>query len=363
MIDVALKQEVEKLREQVARLQRQVSILRSAGAEQPGFKLFALDGTRDFGGRVAKALNMRLSAHVERFHPDGECYVRPRHNVRRSHVYVLTSLYSDDKQSVNDKLQKLYTFIGAAVDASAAEVVAVIPYLGYARSDRKVKSREPVITKYIAEHLRSIGCSRVLTMDVHNLGAFQNAYRKPCLGDNLECRVEFAPYLAKEALHDVNPSDVTVLSPDGGGMERSKHFRRSLEKQMDKGIGLCFFDKQHNDDEVTGSQIVGGVRPVTVILDDMVASGRTIRLCIDAAHAAGSKRIYAVATHGLFVGDVNKNLDTEHLTKLIISDTIEPFRLSDRVLEKTAIVPTTTIFAEAIRRTYTGESLSDLFMT
>ena len=361
MADDALEQEVERLREQVARLQRRVSILSAAGDGHPGFRLFALDGSRDFGSKVAKALNMRLSPHVERFHPDRECYVRPRHNVRRSHVYVITSLYSDEHQSVNDKLMKLYTFIGAAVDASAAEVVAVIPYLGYARSDRKVQSREPVITKYIAEHLRSIGCRRVLTIDVHNLGAFQNAHRHPCLGDNLECRVEFAPYLAREELHDTEPSDITVLSPDGGGMERSRHFRRSLEKQMDQGIGLCFFDKQHSGDKITGHQIVGDVRPVTIVLDDMIASGRTTRLCIDAAHAAGSERIYVVATHGLFVGDVNKNLDSEHLTKLVISDTIEPFRLSEAILEKTAIVSTTTTFAEAIRRTYTGESLSDLF--
>ncbi len=353
----SLKNPLEK---QVQHLQKQISILRAAGNGQPGLKLFALDGSRDFGTKVASALNMKLSRHIERFFPDGECYVRPRVNLRRSHVYVIQSLYSDKKQTINDKLIKLYTFIGAAVDASAAEVVAVVPYLGYARSDRKVKSREPVNTKYIAEHLESVGTTRILTMDVHNLGAFQNAYRT-CRSDNLECKVEFATHMARE-LDGVDPTNISVLSPDAGGMPRARFFRGALEKRLGPGTSLAFLDKEHNNEQTRGTQIVGEVRPMMIILDDMIASGSTIKLAIDAACKYGAERIYVVASHGLFVGDVNDNLNHPELYKLVISDTIEPFRLSDQILAKTDIVPTTNLFAEAIRRTYTGESLSDLFV-
>ncbi len=355
-----LEKQVQHLQRQVDHLQKQVSILRAAGNSQPGLKLFALDGSRDFGAKVAGVLNMKLSRQYERFFPDGECYVRPRVNVRRSHVYVIQSLYSDRRQTINDKLKKLYTFIGAAVDASASEVVAVVPYLGYARSDRKVKSREPVITKYIAEHLESIGTTRILTMDVHNLGSFQNAYRT-CRSDNLECKVEFASHMAKE-LDGVESTDISVLSPDAGGMPRARRFRGALEKRLGPGTALAFLDKEHNAERVRATQIVGEVRPVMIVVDDMIASGSTIKLAIEAAHKYGAERIYAVATHGLFVGDVNDNLNHPQLYKLVISDTIEPFRLSEQILAKTDIVPTTNLFAEAIRRTYTGESLSDLFV-
>src|SRR5665213_3632220 len=132
-------------------------------------KLFALNTTQSFGELVAKELNLSLSLHEEREFEDGEHKARPLENVRNQDVFVIHSLYSDADQSVNDKLCRLLFFISALKDASAKKVTAIIPYLCYARKDRKTKSRDPVNTRYVARLLEASGADSIVTMDVHNL--------------------------------------------------------------------------------------------------------------------------------------------------------------------------------------------------
>lgn len=146
--------------------------------------LFALDASRDFGEAVSRELGTALAAHEEREFEDGEHKSRPLVNVRGRDVYVMQSLYGDAKQSVNDKLCRLLFFLGALRDASAARVTAVVPYLGYARKDRKSKARDPVTTRYVATLFEAVGTDCVVTLDVHNLAAYQNAFR--CRTEHLE---------------------------------------------------------------------------------------------------------------------------------------------------------------------------------
>ena len=163
-------------------------------------ELFALGASRAFGEAVAARLAVALAPHEERDFEDGEHKARPLVSVRGSDVFVIHSLYGDATQSANDKLVRLLFFIGALKDAAAARVTAVVPYLAYARKDRKSKSGDPVTTRYVAGLFEAVGTDRVVTLDVHNLAAFQNAFR--CRTEHLEANslfvAHFAPLLPDE---------------------------------------------------------------------------------------------------------------------------------------------------------------------
>jgi ribose-phosphate pyrophosphokinase len=157
--------------------------------------LFALGATRAFGARVAERLGIvTLAEHEEREFEDGQHKARPLVSVRGRDVFVLHSLHGDDEQSVNDKLCRLLFFLGAVRDASAASVTAVVPFLCYSRKDRKTKARDPVTTRYVAALFEAMQVDRVVTLDVHNVSAFQNAFR--CRTEHLEARGLFVEHLA-----------------------------------------------------------------------------------------------------------------------------------------------------------------------
>ena len=151
--------------------------------------IFTLNASRDFGEKVCAHLHLPLSAHEEREFEDGEHKARPLVSVRGKDVFVIQSLYGDAHQSVNDKLCRFLFFLGALRDASAARITAVIPYLCYARKDRKSKPRDPVTTRYVAAVFEAMGIDRAVTLDVHNLTAFQNAWRISV--DHLEAKKLF----------------------------------------------------------------------------------------------------------------------------------------------------------------------------
>src|SRR5512135_309301 len=181
--------------------------------------VFALGASAEFGAAVAREMGIALEGLEERAFEDGEHKTRPRVIVRDRDVYVLQSLHSDPAQSVNDKLVRLLLFLGALRDASAARVTAVVPYLAYARKDRKSKSRDPVSTRYVAQLFEAVGADCVVTLDVHNLAAFQNAFR--CRSENLEANPLFVSHFATRLAE----ADVVVVSPDAGGIKRAEDFR------------------------------------------------------------------------------------------------------------------------------------------
>ena len=170
--------------------------------------IFAPGPGREFGEKVSAHLGVSLGAHEERAFEDGEHKIRPLINVRGKDVFVIQSLYGDERQSVNDKLCRFLFFLGAMRDASAESVTAVVPYLCYARKDKKSKPRDPVTTRYVAGLFKAMGVDRVVTLDAHNLAAFQNAFR--IRTDNLEAKrlfVEhFIPSGASPASHSESRS-------------------------------------------------------------------------------------------------------------------------------------------------------------
>lgn len=315
--------------------------------------LFALNATRGYGEVVAQSLGVALSPHEEREFEDGEHKVRPLVNVRNRNVFVLHSLYSEPGASVNDKLARLLFFIGALKDASATTVTAIVPYLCYARKDRKTQPRDPVTTRYVAELFDAVGTDRIVTMDVHNLMAYQNAFR--CRTDHLEATKLFVDHFVQVVAHD----EVTVVSPDPGGVKRAERFGAALSHRLERPVGAAFVEKYRALGVVTGEALIGEVEGRTaIILDDLISTGGTLIRSARAARAHGAARVYAAATHGLFVGTPGALLAEPALDRLIVTNTVPPFRLSpDAIGTKVTVLDTAPFVAEAIRCIDAGGSL------
>jgi ribose-phosphate pyrophosphokinase len=308
--------------------------------------LFALNATRGFGESVSRLLSLPLSAHEEREFEDGEHKARPLASVRGRDVFVIQSLYGDLHQSVNDKLCRLLFFLGALKDASARRVVAVVPYLAYARKDQKSQARDPVTTRYVAALFEAVGTDCVVTMDVHNLSAFQNAFR--CRSENLEACAIFAAHFASS----LKDEEIAVVSPDAGGIKRAEKFRRSLGELLGRPIAAAFAEKYRAGGEVSGDALVGDVAgKVAIILDDLISAGNTVARAAQACLARGATRVFAAASHGVFAGEANAVLGPSAVERIVVTDTILPLRVTDdRLKSKLILVSAAGVFAEAIRK-------------
>jgi ribose-phosphate pyrophosphokinase len=320
------------------------------------FKLFALNSSQLFGEQVARASGGALSKHEELDFEDGEHECRPLENVRNQDVFVIQSLYADDERSINDKLCRLLFFIGALKDASAHRVTAVLPYLCYARKDQKSEPRGPVTTRYLASLLETVGADHVVTLDVHDIPAYQNAFR--IASENLEARKLFADHLAPQ----VRNEEVVVMSPDIGGVKRAELFQKTLSQRLQRDVPLVFKEKYRKAGVVTGETIVGEVKSKLVIIeDDMISTGTTISRSVTACRNAGARGVIVAATHGLFCGKAPEVLRDELLQQIIVTNTVPPFRLEGTaVREKTTVLDVAPLFAQALKRMHESGSLTEL---
>lgn len=318
--------------------------------------LFALNATRDFGEKVAQRLGVALAPHEERGFEDGEHKSRPLANVRGRDVFVVQSLYGDGEQSVSDKLCRLLFFIGALKDASAASVTAVVPYLGYARKDQKSKPRDPITTRYVASMFEAVGTDRVVTMDVHNLAAYQNAFR--CRTEHLQANGLFAAHF----LPMVHDQEIAVVSPDAGGIKRAERFRQRLSRALGRPVAAAFAEKHRSEGVVSGELLVGDVKDrCAIIVDDLIGSGTTIARTVQACRSRGATAVYAAASHGLFVADAQQVLADDALTGIVVTDTVPPFRLGEgKVRAKLVVLPSASVFGDAIQRIHNGGSITQL---
>ena len=317
-------------------------------------RLFALSESRSFGQTVAAALDTELDDHHEQTFTDGEHEVRPEVNVRGRDAFVVQSLYADDDWSVNDKLCRLLFMLGALRDASAERVTAVIPYLCYQRKDRKTRPRGPVTTRYVSGMFEAVGVDRVLTMDVHSLAALQNAFSART--EHLEAHPLFVHRL-KDMVGD---AEVAVVSPDEGGVKRAGKFAEGLSAVLGREVPTAFVEKMRKDDGVTGGTLVGSVEGcVAIVVDDLISTGGTMTQAIASCAAGGARSVYAVATHGLFVGAANDRLDEAPLDALFVTNTVAP-RLTGPAQEHLRICDAAPRFAAAIRAVHTETSVSAL---
>jgi len=323
--------------------------------------LFALHGTDELGGAVARALGEPLAAHEEREFEDGEHKARPLVPVRGADVTVLHSLHGGPQQSANDKLCRLLFFIGALKDAGAARVTAITPYLCYARKDRRTKPEDPVNTRYVASLFEAVGTDTVVTLDVHNPAAFENAFRCPTVA--LTAAPLFVDYV-KGLMKGAADSKLCVVSPDPGGTKRADLFHEALEGALGRPIGKGFADKRRSAGVVSGDIFVGDVEGATVVvIDDLISTGGTLVRAAQAVRRGGANRVIALVTHGLFMPGADAAIMNPAIDRLVVTDAVPAFRLSDAAARaKIDILPVAPLLAEAIRRLRAGATLTDLFV-
>jgi ribose-phosphate pyrophosphokinase len=319
--------------------------------------IFALDATRDLGTAIASVLGVELARHEERAFEDGEHKARPLISVRGRDVYLVQSLHGGPDASPNDKLCRLLFLAGALRDAGAGRVTAVIPYLAYARKDRRTQSRDPITTRYVAQLIEAVGVDRVVTVDVHNLAAFENAFRRPTV--HLEARPLFVGHL----LPVLRAREVAVVSPDAGGAKRAGLLRESLAEALGTEIPLGFLEKRRSGGVVSGQDLViGDVKGRSVVIvDDLVSTGTTLAGAAAACRVQGATTLYAAATHGLFTGDAERVLAGAGFERLVVTNTVPPFRLRPETAEAhLAVLDAAPLLAEAIRRLHRDEPLEGL---
>lgn len=321
--------------------------------------LFSLDTDDGFATAVASHLGLALGRHEERNFEDGEHKIRPLESVRGRDVYLVQSLYGDGQFSVNDKLIRVLFFIGALRDAGAARITLVAPYLCYSRKDRQTKPRDPLSFRYLAQLIEAVGVDRVVTLEVHNPAAFQNAFRCPTV------HLVATSVFLDELVPQLSGLPVTVASPDVGGMKRADTFRDALEARLGTPVASALMEKRRSGDVVSGDMVAGELEGrAVIIIDDMIASGTTLTRAARAFLERGAQSVIAVATHGVFSTEAADILATPDLQEVIVANSIPPVRLPPGpALEKVKFLDVAPLIAQAIGRLHRDESITELTAT
>jgi ribose-phosphate pyrophosphokinase len=309
-------------------------------------KIFTGNSNRPLAEAICAYVGVPLGhAEVGRF-SDGEVQVEITENVRGGDVFVIQSICTPP----NDHLMELLLMLDAFKRASAHRITAVVPYYGYARQDRKVAPRVPISAKLIADLITTAGASRVLTVDLH-AGQIQGFFDVPV--DNVYANPVLLEYLRER----IGRRDVTVISPDAGGVERARAFAKRLE------ANLAIIDKRRTrPNEVAEMQIIGEVDGrVAVIVDDIIDTAGTLCAAAEAVRGAGAPIILACATHPVLSGPAIPRLTRSNIDELIVTDTI-PLRPEGAKLPKLRVLSVATLIGEAIRRTHDEASISSLFV-
>lgn len=279
--------------------------------------LFAPHHSAVFARAVAENLGTALSAAEEREFEGGEHKMRPLVDVQDRSVYVIQSLSGDAQASANDKLCRLLFFVGTLKDAGARKVTAIVPYLAYARKDRRTQPRDPVTSRYVAALFEALGIDGVVVLDVHNEAAFDNAFRCQTI------RIEAAETFAAEIAIGVGARPIVVASPDVGGVKRAQRLRDALCTRLGREVGFAFVEKRRSAGMLSGEAFVGDVRGSDILFyDDMIVSGGTIVRAAQAARRAGAARIHVAAAHAAFAPSALELLQSDDIATVLVSDSV-----------------------------------------
>ena len=309
--------------------------------------MFSLEPANPLAQALADALDVTLSPHEERLFPDGERKLRPLVDPRGADAYVVHSLHGGPIDSPHDKLCRLLMFIATLKDHGAERVTAVVPYLAYARKDQRTKPYDPVGLRYVAQLFDAVGVSQLIVLEAHNVAAFQNAFRCPTV--HLSAHSVFGE-LAQEI---AGTGPLAVASPEPGGVKRALLWREALEVRLVRPVNFAMIDKRRSAGVLSGGKLVAGEveGACVLLLDDLIASGETLVRSAAALRHAGAKDVIGWAAHGLFVGKAPELLADDGLSRLVVTDSVLPFRLPDDgpVRGKLHVVSAVPLFAEAVR--------------
>ena len=309
-------------------------------------KIFTGNSHPELAREIAEKLNIPLGkAEVSTF-SDGEISVNIKETVRGCDVFIVQSTCSP----VNNNLMELLIMIDAFKRASAGRINAVIPYYGYARQDRKAKSRDPITAKLVADLLTAAGADRVLTMDLH-AAQIQGYFNIPV--DHLLGSPILSQYFVDKGLADRD--DVVVVSPDLGSVTRARKFADKLNAP------IAIIDKRRPKANVSEiMNIIGDVKDkVCILIDDMIDTAGTIANAANALKDLGAKNVYACCTHGVLSGPAFERINNSAIEELVMLNTIALPKMDG--LTKFKSLSVAPIMADAISRIYDDEPLSGLF--
>ncbi len=308
-------------------------------------KLFSGRANPELAEGISKSLNIALGQLEITDFSDGEINVYINENVRGMDCFLIQPTCSPSQTN----LMELLIMIDAFRRASARRITAVIPYFGYARQDRKVQPRVPITAKLVADLLGAAGADRVLTIDLH-AGQIQGFFDIPV--DHL-----FAAPLIIEHFQGLNLADLTVVSPDSGGVERA----RAFAKRMDAPLGII--DKRRERENVAQAMnVIGDVRDrMVLIVDDMIDTAGTLTEGARALMEKGATTVYASATHPVFSGSAIDHIENSSIAQVVVTDTIP---LRPRALEcpRIQVLSIATLLGDAIQRIHSESSVSSLFV-
>jgi ribose-phosphate pyrophosphokinase len=287
-------------------------------------KLVALAESRDLAERIADAAGLPMIPVEDRRFEDGEDKIRPMADVRGHTICVVQSLYEDHHLTVHDKLCRLLILMATLRDHGARRLIALVPYLCYARKDRRTKLRDPLTTRYVAQLFEAVSCDHVVTFGIHNPAAFENAFR--CETTLVDLGAVFQDVMAWR----VDDLPLVVMSPDPGGVKRTQLFRETLEERLGHQIGFGFMNKRRSGGVMTSGDVAGDFAGKAVlIVDDMIGSGGTMVAAAQQCRRIGAQNVYALAAHGLFTGSAETLFADGSIDRVFISDSVAPFRLAN----------------------------------
>ena len=318
--------------------------------EDRELKIFSGQSHPEFAQKVCESLYVPLAASkIYRF-SDGEIGISIEESVRGADVYVIQSTC----YPANENLVELLIFLDALRRASAYQINVVIPYFGYARQDRKTRGREPITAKLVANLLEKAGADRVVSADLH-AGQIQGFFDIPV--DHLTAVPLLASYFQEKLKDEIEANNLVAVSPDIGGVVRARRFAEPMHTE------LAIVDKRRSYDIANHCdvmEIIGHVEgKVVILIDDIIDTAGTVVKAAEALFERGAKKIYAAATHAVLSGPAIERLKNSPIEEVVLTDTI-PLP-EEKMLDKITLLSIAPLFAEAISRIHSNDSVSILF--
>jgi ribose-phosphate pyrophosphokinase len=297
---------------------------------------------------IAGKLGVGLGGVTLKTFSNGEVYCRYEESIRGADIFIVQPICGNARMglSANDALMELLEMVDAAVGGSAHRVIAVCPWYGYSRQDKKSAPREPISARLVARMLETAGIDRILTMDLHS-GQIQGFFQKPC--DHMTAMFMLTKYFADQGLEDL-----VVVSPDAGRVKLNKKFAATI------GAELAILNKERPAQQVAEiGYVIGDVKGKTAVLvDDIIDTAGTLKAAAQTVRDAGATRVLAAATHAVFSGNAWENLAAAAFDEIVVTDTIP---LRDGAPDNITVLPCAELLTSSIRQIFTDGSVSEVF--
>ena len=332
-------------------IETQAAASRTSIHLEPEKRMMVVAGraSQELGNKIAERLGVQLTDAGLKTFTDGEVYCRYEESIRGADIFIVQSIVGNAQHDmdVNDSLMELLVMTEAAVGASAHRVIAVTPWYGYSRQDKKSAPREPITARLVARMLETAGIDRLLTMDLH-AGQVQGFFSKPV--DHMTAMPILTQFVQDNLPHD----DLVIISPDAGRVKLTRKFAQKI------GAPYALLEKERPAQQVAEiGYVIGDVKNRTaVIVDDIIATGGTLNAAAQTVLDEGADEVFAVATHGLFSGRAFEILSDGPLAGIVVTDTIP---LNDGAPDIVVQLTCAEVLEDSIRRIFTDHSVSEIF--